>query len=348
MGGSGAASRLISSAADSSGDSQGHADEVGTVGEPVLRHRGAVALEPAVGGRHRGRDTEEGNAPVPVAGEVRDRLAGAAQVVLDHVDAGKPPRGPVDEHHRRPLLPGGQVGLIRAHAHHDQAADLAPQQRLQGGALAVGAVVQAGHHDRHATADQVEFDAARHRGEERVGEVGNGQADRGVRAGAEAAGQQVRHVIQFLHRPAHPLAGLLGDVRIIVEDPGYGLRADSGDTSDIAHGGHRGIASRLGACSGDCGVRVEPRRSGGEWSPGEERRGTIRWAVGWRRRSAAGLVDRCLALRRRLVGLRDDGERGADLRRGRLAGQGRVGLVHRVGPDVVRMLGDERLHGALL
>src|SRR5262249_14932232 len=64
--------------------------------------------------------------------------------------------------------------------------------------------------------------------------------------------------------------------------------------------------------------------------------------------SAGGLVDRRLALRRRLVGLRDDGELGADLRGGRLAGQGLVGLVHRVGPDHVRRLGDERLHGALL
>ena len=239
MGGSGSASRLTSSAADSLGDSKRHADEVGPVGEPVLRHRGFVAPEPAVGGRHRGRDTEEGDAPVPVAGEVRDRLAGAAQVVLDHVDAGEPARGPVDEHHRRPLLPGGQVGLVGAHAHHDQAAHLAPQQELQGGAL-VGAGVQAGHHDRHAPAHQVEFDAARHRGEERVGQVGNGQAHRGVGAGAEAAGQEVRHVVELLHRPADPVAGLLGDVRIVVEDPGYGLRADAGDTSDVAHGGHRG------------------------------------------------------------------------------------------------------------
>src|SRR5215475_740073 len=64
--------------------------------------------------------------------------------------------------------------------------------------------------------------------------------------------------------------------------------------------------------------------------------------------SAGGLVDRRLALRRRLVGLRDDGELGADLRGGRLAGQGIERLLHGVGPDVVRMLGDERLHGALL
>ena len=253
------------------GGLEGHADEVGTVGEPVLRHRGAVAPEPAVGGRHRGRDTEEGNAPVPVAGEVRDRLAGAAQVVLDHVHAGEPPRGPVDEHHRRPLLPGGQVGLVRAHAHHDQAADLAPQQRLQGGALAVGAVVKAGHHDRHAPAHQVKFDAARHRGEERVSEVGNGQADRGVRAGAETPGQQVRHVVQLLHGPAHPLTGLLGDVGIVVEDPGYGLRADSGDTSNVAHGSHRGSSppdwAPAQATAGVWFGRYERRSSGGEGPP---------------------------------------------------------------------------------
>src|SRR5690349_6096019 len=64
--------------------------------------------------------------------------------------------------------------------------------------------------------------------------------------------------------------------------------------------------------------------------------------------SAGGLVDRRLALRRRHVVLGDDGELGADLRGGRLAGQGRVGLVHRIGPDRVRGLGDERLHRALL
>src|SRR5581483_8450660 len=65
-------------------------------------------------------------------------------------------------------------------------------------------------------------------------------------------------------------------------------------------------------------------------------------------RSAGGLVDRLLSGRGIHVVLGDDGELGADLRGGRLAGQGRVGLVHRVGPDRVRGLGDERLHGALL
>src|ERR1700730_3039002 len=93
--------------------------------------------------------------------------------------------------------------------------------------------------------------------------------------------------------------------------------------------------------------RFERRSSGGEGSPGEYR-GTIRWGLYLRLRSAAGLVDRGLAGRRAQVGLGDDGELGADLRGGRLAGQGRERLVHRVGPDYVRRLGDERLNGALL
>src|SRR6266702_7539981 len=78
-------------------------------------------------------------------------------------------------------------------------------------------------------------------------------------------------------------------------------------------------------------------------APGDQSLGACRWP-----RSAAGLVDRCLAGRRVEVVLGDDGELGANLRGGRLAGQGRVGLVHPVGPDRVRRLGDERLHGALL
>src|SRR5260370_40978725 len=65
-------------------------------------------------------------------------------------------------------------------------------------------------------------------------------------------------------------------------------------------------------------------------------------------RLAAGLVDRRLAGRGAEVGLGDDGELGADLRGGRLAGQGRGGLVHPVGPEGVRRLGRERLHPALL
>src|SRR6266478_129464 len=56
--------------------------------------------------------------------------------------------------------------------------------------------------------------------------------------------------------------------------------------------------------------------------------------------SAAGLVDRGLAGRGAQVGLGDDGELGADLRGGGLAGQGGERLVHRVGPDRVRGLGD--------
>src|SRR6516225_8169797 len=48
-------------------------------------------------------------------------------------------------------------------------------------------------------------------------------------------------------------------------------------------------------------------------SPGAGHRGTICWTiVGRWPGSAGGLVDRGLALRRRLVGLRDDGELGAD------------------------------------
>ena len=78
---------------------------------------------------------------------------------------------------------------------------------------------EAGDHDRHTAPDQVYLDGARHGREERIGDVGNGQAYRGVRARAEAPSQQVRNVVQLLHRPANPFAGLFCDVGIIVEDP---------------------------------------------------------------------------------------------------------------------------------
>src|SRR5713226_1775940 len=82
--------------------------------------------------------------------------------------------------------------------------------------------------------------------------------------------------------------------------------------------------------------RCERRSSGDEGSP--DCRGTVRLGVYRRPRSAACLVDRCLAGRRVQVGLGDDGELGADLLGGRLAGEGRDRLVHRVGPDRVRRL----------
>ena len=60
-----------------------------------------------------------------------------------------------------------------------------------------GALAEAGHHQGHAAPGQVFLDAASHRGEEWVRDIGNRKADRRVRAGAEAAGQQVRDVVQF-------------------------------------------------------------------------------------------------------------------------------------------------------
>lgn len=62
--------------------------------------------------------------------------------------------------------------------------------------------------------------------------------DRGL--GVVFISHSMPHVMEVADEIHVLRLGLRGDMRIVVEDPGHGLGADSGDASDVAHGGHGG------------------------------------------------------------------------------------------------------------
>ena len=82
---------------------------------------------------------------------------------------------------------------------------------------------------------------------ERVGDVGDDDADHLRAADAQAAGHPARPVAQLLHRRLDALAGRRGDRALARQHVGDGRRAHAGDPGDVGDGGaRRGRARRRG------------------------------------------------------------------------------------------------------
>ena len=160
-------------------------------------------------------------------------------VVLDHAVRGHPARRSVDEHQRGARLPSPQIGLVGRDRRDHQARDAPPQQGFHG-ALLVGRVrAQARHQYRRRSGPGHLGDRLDDRPEERIGEVGDRNADRAVPPGAEGLGQHVRHVAEFIDRPLHPRPHLGGHIAVAVDHPRYRLAADPGQRGDLTHRAHR-------------------------------------------------------------------------------------------------------------
>ena len=107
-----------------------------------------------------------------MVGEVRHRHPRAGVVVRQH-GVGHHTRGPaVDEHDRGPSVHlAGEVRVVPADGGEDEAVDPAPQERLDGLALAGGIVVEARGEDRHVVRACHVLDGAMQGGGEGVGDV---------------------------------------------------------------------------------------------------------------------------------------------------------------------------------
>ena len=74
------------------------------------------------------------------------------------------------------------------------------------------------------------------RGEERVGDVGDDDAEHHRRPGAQAAGRAVAPVAELGDRGQHPLPQVSGDISLPVHDPRHGRRRHPGRGGDVANG----------------------------------------------------------------------------------------------------------------
>ncbi len=115
---------------------------------------------------------------------------------------------------------------------------LASEQGLEGGLLVVGVLTEARHERRQPVPAGGVLDRARDRREERVDDVGHGDADHRRPTRAERRGQGVGHVVELAHGRLDQGAGVGQHVRVVVEDARHGLRAHPGALGDVAHRGH--------------------------------------------------------------------------------------------------------------
>ena len=80
------------------------------------------------------------------------------------------------------------------------------------------------------------FNSADKLRKERVRDARDQHANGKTALSAEAAGQEIRMVIELRDSGAHPEAGPLGNTRFIIDDCGDGLDGDVGKLSDVIHG----------------------------------------------------------------------------------------------------------------
>ncbi len=125
----------------------------------------------------------------------------------------------IEEHARRHAgKPLGQPRRALVRHRGDQPVDPPLAERRDELRLVLGVAPGVGQHERVAVRVQHGIGSLRDRGEDRVRDVRDDEADRARRARAHAARRHVRPVIEGLHRVGHPLTGAGADERIVVED----------------------------------------------------------------------------------------------------------------------------------
>ena len=207
-------------------------------GQAGVAQRGAVAREALGGGVERRRVADVGDPLVAVSDEVRDRGAGAADVVEQDgvgVDAA---RRAIEEDDRDAVVELGlQVAVVVAGGDDEQRVDRAPQQPQDQLALALGVLLaRAGDEDVAAGVRGV-LDRPRDGRVERVGDVLDHEPER---VGAPVA-QRARDVVAC---EAELRDGRLDARRrrrphavLAVDDARDRLQADARAARDVAHRG---------------------------------------------------------------------------------------------------------------
>ena len=135
------------------------------------------------------------------------------------------------------LEPGLEQGQVAPQEHDAQGLPLPAE--LQGEGHLVGVLVQVVDGGVPPRVPEQGLDALHQVGEEHVLGALHQQGDAGARLLFEVLGVVVGLEAVFLHDLHDPAAGLLADVRVVVEHPGHGGDADAGQAGDILDGHER-------------------------------------------------------------------------------------------------------------
>ena len=154
---------------------------------------------------------------------------------------GDPRRRPGHEHHRRTVHgTGAQVAVVIALRSYNYALHPTAQQVVDQARFPLGVAAGVDEHYGQAVLLDGLADTQGQLRVEGVGQVADNQAD-GSRPppDTEVAGRVVPDVTKFAQGRPHPLLGVVGYARVVVQGPGHGHGADAGQRGDIAHGGYR-------------------------------------------------------------------------------------------------------------
>ena len=216
--------------------------------------------QPLTRGGQVGAVAGEGDAPVAVLDEVLDGEPDPRGVIVVDDVGIVADRLPIHEHDREPGGGDIEIALVGPDRRHDETARSPTQEVAHNILLPVRVVTQARDEGRHVRLARDGVDGAHDHGEERIPDVGDGDAEHRDPPRPEDPGDRIRDVTEIPHHAAHPLAGLGTHVRIVIEDAGDGLLAHSRARGHLAHGDHR---ASWGSGRGGRGL-IEPRSTAGD------------------------------------------------------------------------------------
>ncbi len=177
-------------------------------------------------------------------------LGGVIVVGGDGVEAGEA-EAAIDQHGRRQVgRARGEGGDVVARRRNDEAVGLARQQDLDAVRFLLGVLVAAHQQDLIVGLGRQLLDAMHQRGEERVGEVGDDDADGARLLPAQAGGEVIGPVAKLRHRRQHALLAVVGNRAAAGQHVGHRRRRDRGQLRDVADG--RGPAGAFAAVVHPC------------------------------------------------------------------------------------------------
>ena len=180
-----------------------------------------------------------GDARVAGFDQVSGRPEGAVRVLDEDARHAYARHVLVQKHHVAvPVEVGGERAVVRTVGQHQETVDVPVPQPFEAGDLPVAGAPGARHQHRIAVPLGLVLGRRGQFGEERIGDLGCHQPERFGRAKAQAAGEEVRPIVQLLHRRVDARGRVERQFDPVVQVARHGRGRDAGLPRDILNRAH--------------------------------------------------------------------------------------------------------------